>query len=263
MRNPWIVLLIHLCIALGVALILFLSVRMFLNVYTRHGKTVDVPDFSAMTVEQAGSLAKENGLRIEVTDSVHIKNMQKGTVYKQSPSPGSKVKKDKRITLTVNAKTGRMVTMPDLVGLSMRQAKAELRSRGLVLGRMQYVRDMATNNVLKQLSSGVDIEPGVQVECESVIDLVLGLNNQDFITYVPDVVGVKRLTAVDIIHDNSLNIKELCFDESVSSYDDSLNACVWRQKPAGSDSLKVGMGTNVTLYLTLDPDKLPVKEVRE
>ena len=38
--------------------------------------------------------------------------------------------------------------MPNLVGLSMRQAIAELQSRGLVLGKLVYVEDLATTNVL-------------------------------------------------------------------------------------------------------------------
>ena len=43
-------------------------------------------------------------------------------------------------------------------------------------------------------------------------------------------------------------------------YDDSLNAMVWSQIPEPSDSVSVGMGSEVTLYLTLDQNKIPVKE---
>ena len=183
-----------------------------------------------------------------------------GAVYRQSPTPGSRVKKDKRITLTINANMGKMVTMPDLIGLSMRQAKAELLSRGLVLGKLVYVQDMATNNVLKQLAGEEEIEPGVMVGSETVIDLVVGLNGYDSITYVPDVMGLKRMSAVGAIHDNSLNVRALRYDESVEDYDDSLNAVVWRQIPEPSDSISVAMGSQVTLYLTLDEQKIPVKE---
>ena len=186
--------------------------------------------------------------------------MKKGAVYRQSPLPGSHVKKDKRITLTINANIGKMVTMPDLVGLSMRQAKAELLSRGLVLGKLVYVQDMATNNVLKQIRGEEEIMPGTMIESETVIDLVVGLNGYDATTYVPDVKGLKRMSAVGAVHDNSLNIRELRFDESVVDYDDSLNAMVWRQTPEPSDSVSVAMGSDVVLYLTLDEHKIPVKE---
>lgn len=260
-RNPWVSLLIHCCAGVALALVLLFGVKFFLNVFTRHGKELIVPDFSNLTFVEAEALAKENHMRVEVTDSVFLKRMKKGAVYRQSPTPGSRVKKDKRITLTVNAKTGKTLTMPDLVGLSMRQAKAELLSRGLVLGRLVYVQDMATNNVLKQICDNSEIKPGTMVESESVIDLVVGLNGYDFVTYVPDVIGLKQISAVGAVHDNSLNVKGLRFDESVKSYDDSLNAMVWRQTPGPSDSISVRMGSEVTLYLTLDEHKIPVREV--
>lgn len=259
-KNPWLIILKHLFVIAVFTLVLVFGAKIFLNFFTRHGRELTVPDFSNLTLVEAEALARDNHMRVEVTDSVFLKRMKKGAVYRQSPVPGSKVKKDKRITLTVNAKVGKMVTMPDLVGLSMRQAKAELLSRGLVLGKLIYVQDMATNNVLKQMSGQEEILAGTMIESESVIDLVVGLNGYDFVTYVPDVIGLKRMSAVDAVHDNSLNVRALRYDESVKDYDDSLNAMVWRQSPGPSDSISVNMGSEVTLYLTLDEHKIPAKE---
>lgn len=259
-KNPYLTILKHLCVIAVLALVLIFGAKIFLNLFTRHGRELVVPDFSNLTVLEAEHLARKSHLRVAVTDSVFLKRMKKGAVYRQSPLPGSHVKKDKRITLTINANIGKMVTMPDLVGLSMRQAKAELLSRGLVLGKLVYVQDMATNNVLKQIRGEVEIMPGTMIESETVIDLVVGLNGYDATTYVPDVKGLKRMSAVGAVHDNSLNIRELRFDESVVDYDDSLNAMVWRQTPEPSDSVSVAMGSDVVLYLTLDEHKIPVKE---
>lgn len=259
-KNPYLTILKHLCVIAVLALVLIFGAKIFLNLFTRHGRELVVPDFSNLTVLEAEHLARKSHLRVAVTDSVFLKRMKKGAVYRQSPLPGSHVKKDKRITLTINANIGKMVTMPDLVGLSMRQAKAELLSRGLVLGKLVYVQDMATNNVLKQIRGEEEIMPGTMIESETVIDLVVGLNGYDATTYVPDVKGLKRMSAVDAIHDSSLNIRELRFDESVVDYDDSLNAMVWRQTPEPSDSVSVAMGSDVVLYLTLDEHKIPVKE---
>ena len=151
--------------------------------------------------------------------------------------------------------------MPNLVGLSMRQAKAELLSRGLLLGNLIYVQDLATNNVLKQIHENSEIKPGVMVDSESVIDLVVGLNGNDFVTYVPDLIGLKRMSAVDAVHDNSLNVKSLCFDNTVKDYEDSLNAMVYKQTPEPSDSIHVNMGSEVVLYLTLDENRIPIREI--
>ena len=252
----------HLIAALVVVVVLVIGADMFLEIATKHGEELIVPDLSNMSVQEAQEIAAASDMVIDVKDSVFVKRMKKGAVYRQNPAPGSHVKSGRRIALTINAINSKKLTMPNLVGLSMRQAKAELLSRGLVLGKLIYVQDMATNNVLKQIFENAEIEPGTMIESESSIDLVVGLNGYDFVTYVPDVIGLKQISAVDAVHDNSLNIKTLQFDRSVKDYDDSLNAMVWRQVPEPSDSVHVKMGSDVTLYLTLDTNKIPVREIR-
>ena len=250
----------NLLIALCVVVVLVVGAMVFLNRVTQHNKELSVPDFSNMSVAEAEYAASQAGMRVEVTDSVFVKRMKKGAVYRQNPVPGAKVKKGRRIVLTINAVNSKKVTMPNLVGLSLRQAKAELMSRGLVLNRLVYVQDMATNNVLRQLKGNREIEPGTMIDSESSIDLVLGLNDMDNKAYVPDVTGLKNMSAVEAMFDHSLNIKDLKFDETVKDYEDSLNAMVYRQVPEPSDSVSVVMGEEVMLYLTKDVAKIPVKK---
>lgn len=249
----------HLVAAFIVVVVLIVAAVIFLNYVTKHNQELSVPDLSNMTVAEAEKEAALNHMVIDVTDSVYVKKMKRGAVFRQNPAPGSKVKSGRRISLTINAVNAKKITMPNLVGFSMRQAKAELLSRGLVLGKLIYVQDMATNNVLRQVHENLEIEPGSMIESESVIDLVVGLNGQDFVTYVPDVSGLKYMSAVDAVHDNSLNIKSLRFDKTVKDYEDSLNAMVYRQTPPPSDSIHVRMGSDVTLYLTLDAKRIPIR----
>lgn len=254
--SHWIVR--NLLIAFVLVVVLVVGAMIFLNVVTQHNKELVVPDFSNMTVAEAEVAAAQAGMRVEVTDSVFAKRMRKGAVRDQNPAPGSKVKEGRRITLTINALNAKKVTIPDLMGLSMRQAVAELQSRGLVLGKLIYVEDLATNNVLRQLKGNKEILPGTTVDTDTVIDLVLGLNpDTDASTYVPDVIGKRYMTAVDAVHKQSMNIKTLRFDDSVVNYDDSLNAVVYRQVPEPSE-LPVPLGDDVSLYLTVDPEKIPM-----
>ena len=255
-KGNWIVR--NLVRALVLFVILIVGAMIFLNVFTKHNQEITVPDFSNLTLEEAADLASQVGMRVEVSDSVFVKRMRKGAVYRQNPKAGSKVKEGRRILLTTNAVNSKKVTMPNLIGYSMRQAMAELQSRGLVLGKLIYVQDIATNNVLKQLKGNREIDPGVMIESESVIDLVVGLNSSDNETYVPDVVGLKHISALDAVHGNSLNINRLRFDKSVKDYDDSLNAVVYKQSPEPSEE-PVKMGEDVTLYLTVDTDRIPVR----
>lgn len=257
--SNWIV--VNLSIALAIAVALLVGAIVFLNVVTQHNKTIAVPDFTNMTVAEAQEAAQQAGMRVEVTDSVFAKRMKKGAIRDQNPSPGSMVKKGRRISLTINAINAKKVTMPNLVSLSLRQAIAELQSRGLVVGKLIYVKDIATNNVIRQLCGNREIEPGDHVETETVIDLVVGLNPEtENVTYVPDVVGRRYMNAVDAVRKQSLNIRSLRFDETVKTYDDSLAAMVYRQIPAVEDSVSVHMGDEVTLYFTLDEKRIPAKK---
>ncbi len=258
MKGKWI--FKHFLAAALIAVVMIAGAMIFLNIATKHNQELVVPDLSNLTVEEAVAEAALNDMIVDVTDSVFVKRMKRGAVYRQNPTPGSKVKSGRRIALTINAVNAKKLTMPNLVGFSMRQAKAELLSRGLVLGRLIYVQDMATNNVLRQLHGNREIEPGTMIESEAVIDLVVGLNGHDYVTYVPNLAGLKCISAVEAVHDHSLNISKLRFDDTVRDYDDSLSAMVYRQVPEPSDSIHVNMGTDVTLYLTLDETKIPVIE---
>lgn len=235
---------------------LVLAANILLAVVTRHNKVVEVPDFTNMSVSEAEYNAGADNLRVEVTDSVYVRRMGRGLVYRQNPKAGAKVKKDRRILLTINSVTPKKVQMPNLVGYSLRQAKAELLSRGLNLGKLIYVNDMATNNVLRQLQHNREIQPGKQVVSGSDIDLVVGLSGDDNQTYVPGVIGLKYLHAVDVVHDYSLNTGNLRFDDTVKNYADSLDAVVYKQSPQGGNT-PILMGSDVSLYLTKDPLRVP------
>ena len=191
--------------------------------------------------------AAEAGIRVEVIDSVYSQRYR-GRVKSHTPTPGTMVKKGRRVLLTVNAVNARKVVVPNLVGYSLRQAIPELNLRGLELGRIIYKNDMATNNVLQQLYRGRSVAPGTEVEAESVIDLVVGLNSSDCGTQIPNVIGKDEKEARKTLHDSYLNVKRSVFDKDVTTWEDSLSAVVYKQNPAPSE-YTVGMGTDVTIYL--------------
>ena len=246
----------NLILALVYIAVLIAGVTIGLALFTNHNKEIELPDFTTLSVDEASRIAESVGIRVEVTDSVYVRRMERGAIFSQNPAAGSRVKKNRLIRLTTNAVNAKQVSMPNLVGYSMRQAKAELASKGLTLGRLKYVSDMATNNVLKQQYRGEDIRTGTMIDSGSEVDLVVGLDPSDNQTRVPNVVGMKYTRAFDAVHDNSLNVARATFDDSVRNYNDSLNAVVFRQSPSAS-SAPIQMGSDVSLFFTLDESKLP------
>lgn len=230
----------------GVALIV--GAMIFLNLVTQHNRELEVPDFRGMTVKEAMSAADSAGIRVEVIDSVYSQR-NRGKVKSHTPAAGMMVKKGRRVLLTVNAVNARKVSVPNLVGYSLRQAMPEIEQRGLRLGRLIYKDDIATNNVLQQEYRGRVMQPGASVEAESVIDLVLGLNPADTATMIPSVLGKDQNAALRTLHDSYLNVSKVIFDKDVQTWEDSLDARVYKQEPESCDTVFVCMGTDVTIYL--------------
>ncbi len=82
----------------AVVLIVF-GVMKWLDVYTRHGEAVVVPDVKGMTVDEASKMFRNHGLVCVVSDSNYVKNMAAGIVLDVNPGIGQKVKEGRTIYL--------------------------------------------------------------------------------------------------------------------------------------------------------------------
>ncbi len=253
-KSNWIIR--NLIYAAITVFVILLSTILSLKLITRHNQELKVPDFSGMTVDEASQLARRESLRLEITDSVFLPRMGRGVIFRQNPESGSFVKKNRRVLLTINSIQPKRVNMPSVTGFSLRQAKAELTARQLNVGRLIYVADMATNNVLSQMYNGTYIPAGTPIESESEIDLELGLSSDNNMTSIPALTGFSLITAKDIIIDNSLNVGRLIFDESVKSYSDTITSFVIKQIPEPTLALSHILGSRVDLVLSVDKSKI-------
>ena len=253
--SNWIVRNLVWAALLVIALLLVAQVG--LGLITRHNRTVTVPDFTNMTVAEAQQTARESHVGVKVTDSVFIRRLGAGVIYRQAPKAGATVKKGRSIFLTINSIVPRKVVLPNLVGYSLNEARAELNNRGLSLGKLIYTQDIATNNVIKQSVRGRTVRPGDLVISGSDVDLTLGLSSDAGTTSVPRVIGMKYIRAVDALHDRYLNVGRVRFDSDIRNYADSVNAVVYRQDGLGTSRT---LGSSINIYLTLDPEKIPAEK---
>ena len=207
-----------------------------------------------MSPAEAEAAADQGHVKVKVVDSVFVRRLGAGVVFRQTPKAGAEVKRGRSIFLTINSIVPKKTTMPNLIGYSFLEAMAELSNRGLNLEKITYTSDMATNNVLRQRCQGRDIRPGAQIVSGSDIELVLGLSRENSRTTVPKVIGMKYIRTVDALHERYLNVGRVHFDPEIRSYRDSVNAFVYKQDAAGSAKT---LGSSVNLYLTLDDSKLP------
>lgn len=237
-------------------LILWLTFFM-LKIYTDHGEAYSVPDFTGLTLDEVAKITREKNLRFKIADSIYVTGVKRGTVVDQNPKPDFKVKANRRIFLTINAFTPAKTEVPDIEGYSLRQAKAILEMRGLKVGKLTYVPDIAKNYVLEQKFNNQEIEEGEIIIKGSEIDLVLGNGLGTQRTYIPDLTGKSLKEARDITTANYLNLGAIKFDESVNSSRDTLIAKVYRQYPVSRNNRSVRLGSFIDLWLTTDPFKIP------
>jgi len=248
----------HLALAVLIVISILVFAFVFLRIYTRHGQALSVPDLRGLSLEETEQVLTSKNLTFQITDSVYNNIVARGCVVDQSPSPDFKVKENRTIFLTINAFNPEMVLMPNVLGVSLRQAQAIIETAGLITGRLSYVPDIAVNNVLEQKYQNMIVEPGDSVPKGSIIDLVVGRGLSDEKTAAPNLIGLYLEDAINKITARYLNIGAVIYDGSIVDFEDSLYSFIWKQRPVYDDETLLNLGSTVDIWLTADSAKLDV-----
>ncbi|MCF8275937.1 MAG: PASTA domain-containing protein [Flavobacteriales bacterium] len=241
--------LVNVGIAVLVAVFAAVGLFFWLDSYTEHGVTVEVPDFTGVPVAQIAAFADTTDIEFEVVDSLYSSDLPRGAVADQEPKPGYRVKRGRKVYLTVNAVMPRQVVMPDVHNLSLRQAKAVLESVGLQLGNLEYRPDIAKNAVLDQKIGGRSVQKGKNVFVNTVVDLVLGDGLSNTRVPVPYLLYYRLEEAVERLNAFSLNLGTFRVD---TPFTDTSLVRVYRQIPEFREGELLPMGSSVILYFTGD-----------
>ncbi len=247
---------LNLLLAIAIIILLVLLVIYSLRSYTNHGESLSVPNFSGLTLNEVNQLITEKNLRFEINDSTYIAGVAPGTVLDQSPIAGAIVKEGRNIFITISATSPDEIAMPKLTDISLRQAQNILQTDGLVLGEVTYVPSEYSDLVLSQMIDSTDIDVGTMVSKGTVINLTVGQSMSGELTIVPDLAGVTLELAKSEIQALSLVTGAVIYDESIETMEDSLEARIWQQRPAPSNTEDTEMGTSIDLWLTIDAEKL-------
>ncbi|MBN2486058.1 MAG: PASTA domain-containing protein [Bacteroidales bacterium] len=243
--------------ALGGFVFLLIFTSTCSRIYTHHNRSYAVPDFKDMPLSDAVKLIEKKKLRYEIFDSIYVNGKEAGAIIDQHPKPGFLVKKKRTVFFTINASSPEKIAMPNLVGITLREGKARLESFGLILGNLSYRYDISKSVILEQRASGRVILPGDSVLKGSFIDLVLskGLGNE--MAIVPDLTGLSAQQAKIWLADAMFSLGATVPDESYDVNDPLAAPFIYKQKPVSGASIKVPLGTTVTVWLTVDSLKLP------
>lgn len=230
-----------LIILLLCGILLWLTFRL-LDRYTRHDKVYTMPDFVGQDFFQVKHDYSKD-FNFILIDSVYPKGQQPGIIYQQDPLPGSKIKKGRNVYAIIVAVTPEKTVMPNLKGISLREAIGRLESSGLMVDYLDYVEYSYKNNVIEQYYQGQPIPQGSELVKGSKIMLRVGIGDDKTNIKIPNLIGkpadeVKRL----------LNLAGLNLGEEVSEDIDSIQyMCVRRMSP-GPSSSAVKPGTFIDVW---------------
>lgn len=163
-----------LLLILATAMILLSLALWWLNVYTRHGQAISVPDIERMSVQDAAVLLARQNLRCEIIDSIYHPDAIPGSIIDQTPPKGSLVKENRIVFVTINARSPRQVTIPDVKDMSHRQAVALLKGFGFPEPTTEYVPSEYRDLVVEVCYNGRPVEPGTKMPVTARLTLKVG-----------------------------------------------------------------------------------------
>ncbi|MCD4681880.1 MAG: hypothetical protein K8R86_01245 [Bacteroidales bacterium] len=236
--------LFNIGIAILVLILLFFLLIKFLDIYTRHGKELAVPDFYGMKMYQIDSAGYNQQFDFFITDSLYDESQTKGVIVIQDPLPGAMVKRGRNIYVSIVATLPEMVIMPDLKDLTLRQAINILESSKLKAGKLMYAPSFAKNAILEQMCKGDTVWPGDTLVKGTIVDLVVGSGERQYKIPIPFLIGKTREEAIYDLNIASFNLGNEFYMDSIMDE----TARVFMQEPMWETEIPYFPGDSVHLW---------------
>ena len=243
-------------IAIGLALAILLITFFYLRIFTHHNRSIAVPDLTDLPVADAERILNDRHLRYEIFDSLFVANKEPGVIIDQHPLGGKNVKKSRKVYLTINANSPENILMPDLVGITLREARAKLLIAGLNEGKLYYRFNIGKNVVLEQQYNSSIIAENDTIVKGASIDLVLGKGLSNERSMVPNLIGLSEERAKAKASETLFTIHSAIPDNTIIK-GDTLIPFVFRQDPVHHPDVLVPLGKEIIIWMTTDSTKLP------
>lgn len=236
----WPVTLLVMTLAGMVALLLWL----FAGPEPAAPASVTVPDVAGQTAEAArdaldGAGLRDGSVRTEAHDTVPA-----GLVVRTDPAAGRSVPPDSTVLVIVSGgpQARPSVTVPQLDGATLAEARALLERAGLALGELRREDSArpADTVLASDPGAGTGLEPG------AVVALTLASGNQ----VVPEAAGLSVGEARARIQDAGFTV-----EETAAEVPDEPPGTVLAVQPVAGTSLR--LGSTVTLVVAVGPPPTP------
>ena len=186
-----------------IVILLFWGITYALQLYTYHGRSVEMPDITQKSYEQAEATLDSLDLTIEVSDTGFIKTLPADCILEQSVPAGDVIKPGRVIYVKINSAHSPLCPIPDIAdNSSLRDAVTKLESIGFtrigvesVPGEYDWVYRVKSRHRI--------LQPGDMLSTEDTLSLEVGDGTRD------PAVAVQMTTApVDEFTDDDDEVKK-------------------------------------------------------
>ena len=170
-----------------VVIIIFETIIM--PMYTRHNTGLYLVDVHGKPLSEAIAMIEAEDFRAMISDTMYTNKVAAGVVVDQYPKPNMKVKKGRTVHLIIST-SEKLVTIPNLIGLSYRSAEITLQQTGLQIdtvyseynpeypnGTVAWQYPKANNTMKKGLGIQITVSKGLPPDFYQVPNVIgLSLN---------------------------------------------------------------------------------------
>lgn len=171
-----------------------------------------VPSVAGMSLDQGREKLFSVGLLTEIRSREYDKNVPDGNIVSQNPESGEKVKKGRRILVTVS-KGKEFAVIPNVKKLTERQARIELKKAGITIGdaKKSFNNDNPADAVIDAFPSS-----GTTISRDMKVDLLVSKGAKPTSAEMPNIVGESVTGAQKKIEETGLTVGKINYKNDSS-----------------------------------------------
>jgi serine/threonine-protein kinase len=207
-------------------LIVGASAYLTLTLIIKSEDTVVVPDLLGKNVVYVLELLTDLGLNTKVKGSEYSADVAENNVIFQEPEPGAEIKKGRDVRIIIS-KGVKSILMPNLKGLSLRQARIILEENSLRRGEISstYSNTIRKDEIIAQVPS-----QGTMITRGQGVDLLVSMGVRPRAYKMPDLIGLSFNSAITMIESMDLVLGEI----KTHFYEGKpLNTVIAQESPSG------------------------------
>ena len=248
------------------AILIFFAIALlvgflWLKFYTHHGQQLQMPDYTGLSYEEAVRDASRHKFRMSIQDSMHVLGKPGGEIIKQNPTPGSFVKQNRMIYVTITKRSPDKILsgrLPEMYGKSYDRKKQELEEHFEIQSRIADTRydPGDPGQVLEVKYKGVTImdskgrDNTVQIEKGDYLDFIVSSKNGGKVE-IPDLVCKTYEEAQFLLENLGLLVGDVSAESEMETY--SGTYIISQEPPADGSVIDMESKVNITVSLNKPP----------